>query len=456
MKTIQLFLSDLKELLESREFHGVRSALRLISPYDLVDGWEEFGLEERKVLFKLMPRQRALQLFEELELEHQEELLKSLQPEDVEELVEDLDPTETGRIMRELPDSMVNELEKILKKADGGEKVEQYLRYPDESVGALMRSNHLVLRPDMTGRQALEYIHGCVPLREIEARFLQTLFVVDQDEMLKGTVLLKELVVAPPATHVRDLMNTEPQTLDPEIDQEKAAQLFAHYKLDAAPVVDRNHRLLGVVLDSDIVEVVEEEIEEDLAKMAGTDVEEFETDSAWEAAWHRMPWLGVTLVGQLVVALIIRSFEVTISQIVALATFIPLIAALGGNVGAQSAIIVVREMSSGDWDPESGREIVRRDMIVGVILGLAACVVMAGMAWLFYGTRFGTTFCIVTGLGTLASMSVAATLGALVPLLFKRVGMDPATATGPLVTTMTDIIGTASYLMLAAYLLTKF
>ncbi|MFH2203021.1 MAG: magnesium transporter [Elusimicrobiota bacterium] len=454
MRTIQIFLSDLKELLESRDFTSVRSALRVISPFDLVEGWEHFDDDERMVLFKLLPRQRALQLFEELEAEHQEELLTALEDEEVHELVEDLDPTETGRIMRELAPPIVRALREILRKDDKDEEVERYLKYPDESVGALMRSNYVQLNIDWTCRKALDSIHGSTLLRQIETKFLDTLFVVDQEEMLKGTVSLKKLVVAPSATQIRELMNVDPEILSPEMDQEEAAQIFAHYKLGSAPVVDRARKLIGVVLDTDIIEVVEEETEEDIAKMFGTHADEFEEpQTAWEAARLRAPWMTVTCVGQIMVALVIWFFEVQLSRIVALATFIPLIAALGGNIGSQSAIIMVRGLSTGEIDQEGGREAVLRDFQVGLLLGLGVSVLMFCVSYAFYGSRFGALFAFVTGLGALVSMVVAATLGAMVPLMFRRVGVDPATATGPLVTTLTDIIGTASYLLLASWLL---
>lgn len=453
MKTIQLFLSDLKELLATQEFTSLRRALRVINPFDLADGWDHFDSEERKVLFKLLPRQRAIQLFEELKPSQQGELLKSLQNDELEKLVEDLDPSETGRMMRELPGSIVEQLEEILEHGDQGEKVERYLKYPDETVGALMRSNYVSLGPDWTCRKSLEFIHAGTLLRQIETTFLDTLFVIDPERMLKGTVTLKKLVVAPGETKIRELMNTDPEILSPEADQEEAARHFAHYRLECAPVVDRGHKLLGVVIDSDVDDVAEEEVEEDIAKMAGTAKEEFDAQTAWTSVRSRAPWLTVTVIGQLIVALIIRFYEGEISQMVALATFIPLIAALGGNVGAQSAIIMVHQLSSGEIGEGQGWKIVWRDMRVGVILGFAACVMMVFASHAFYGHRFGWSFSLVTGLGTFTAMAVAATLGALIPLTFRRVGVDPATATGPLVTTLTDIIGIASYLLLASWLL---
>jgi len=454
MKVTRLILADIKELLENREFVAVRGALSQIAPADLVDGWEHFNRDERRILFKLSPRQRALQLFEELEVEHQEELIESLRAEELEDLMEDLDPAETSRMLRELPKPLVGELEAILRKAGQGEEVEKYLRFPEESVGALMRSNYVSLNPKWDCRQALDVIHKGTRLRLIETMFLDTLFVVDPgDDKLVGTVSLKEIVVAPPEMAVSELMDPDPVELKPEMDREEAAQTFAHYRLGSAAVVDPARRLLGVVLDMDIVEVVEEEIEEDFAKIVGTTQEEFEDVTALESAWHRLPWMAVAGAGQLVVAGVIFMFEGSLSKLVALATFIPLIAAMGGNVGAQSAIIMVHGISSGEFDESDAIRMVFRDLAVGFLLGLAVSVVMVGVSYAVYGARYGWLFAIVTGMGIILSMSVAATLGALVPLAFRRFGVDPATATGPLVTTMTDIIGTAAYLGLASYLL---
>jgi len=454
MRTIQLFLADLKELLSNREFASLRKALRQISPMDLVEGWDEFSIEEQTLLFKLSPRQRALQLFEELDPEHQEELLGALRKEEIEELVEDLDPAETSRILRELPVPLVRQLESMLRKqGEIGEEVERYLKYPDDSVGALMRTNFFSLNSTWTCRQALDMIQRGVRLRLIETMYLDTLFVLDTDERLEGIVYLKELVVAPPDMKISDLINPDPVELKPEMDQEEAAQMFSHYKFGSAPVVDSSRRLLGIVLDTDIVEVVEEETEEDLAKFAGTAVEEFEEPTALASAWHRMPWMAVAGLGQIIVAAVIWGFEGSLSKLVALMTFIPLIAALGGNVGSQSAIIMVHAISSGELDESEAFASVFRDLKVGLMLGFVSSVIMIGVSYLFYGGRFGFLFSVVTGLGILISMSVAATLGAFVPIFFNRVGIDPATATGPLVTTLTDIIGTAAYLGIATWVL---
>ena len=450
-----MYLSDLKELLAAKEFVSVKTALKELSPVDLADGWEHFTREERGVLFRLMPRQRALQLFEELDPEHEEELLGALKDQDVVELVADLDPAETGRLMRELPRKTVRQLEAIVKKSSAAKRAAEVASYPDDSVGSLMRTRYVTLLSRWTCREALSRISVSTRLRFIENTFLETLFVLDGDERLVGTVTLKKLVVAPADLPVSELMESNPQLLLPETDQEEGAKLFQHYHLTCCAVVDQERRLLGVVIDRDMDEVAAEETEEDIAKMAGTRAEDMDATTALESARLRLPWLAVTCVGQLLVSLVIHRFEATLSKLVALATFMPLIAAMGGNVGSQSAIMVVRSLAAGSLGPRDRARTVLRDLRVGGLLGLLYSAAMVLAAHAFYGDRFGWDFSWVIGLGTLTSMTIAATLGAFVPFLFEKMGIDPATATGPLVTTLTDLISTASYLGFATLLLMR-
>lgn len=455
MHLIQMYLSDLKELLEAREFVSLRTALKEISPVDLADGWSHFKPEERTVLFKLSPRQRGLALFEELDPPFQEELVKALKQEEVQELVEDLDPSQTGRLLRKMPAGMVRHLEKFIKLGGQQETIEKLLKYPESSVGALMRSKLLRLDAKWNTKKALERISASTRLRDIAETFLDTLFVTDRQGRLVGDVSLKQLVVAPSAMPIKDLMDERPLMLHPEMDQEEAARLFSRYKLKSAPVVDNERKLLGFVWYKDIFDVVQQETEEDFAKMAGTGAGAGEAATVWEAARIRLPWLAITCLGQLLVSSVIKGFEPTLERLVALATFMPLIAAMGGNVGSQSAIIVVRALSTGEMRMDDGRRTVWKDLRVGAALGLVYCAAMVIVSFAFYGKELGWSFSAVIGLGTALSMSIAASLGAMVPFLFRRFGIDPATATGPLVTTCTDLISTASYLSLATYLLLR-
>lgn len=451
MKTIQLYLSDLKELLQAREFVSLRTALKEISPVDLADGWEHFTREERVALFRLTTRQRAAQIFEELESEQQMELLTSLQLHDAERLLEDLDPSETSRMVRELPQPMVSRLIGIMKKG-GQESVQKYLQYPPQTVGALMRGRYVILDPKWTARQALERIQLSTRLRRIEETYLDTLMVVDPDGRLAGMVTLKSLVVAPRDMLVKELMNSSPITLAPEMDQEEAVRVFSKYKLKSAPVVARDGKLMGIVVYRDIFKVASEETEEDFAKMVGSQAGLL-SHSAFDIAKVRFPWLIATCFGEMVVSYIIKHYEFTLSKVVALATFIPLIAAMGGNVGAQTATVMVRGLATGEVGPGDEVPIVVKEVVVGMMIGLVYGILIGLSAFIFYGDRYGTIFAVVVGIGMFVSMTAAATAGSIEPLVFRRLGIDPATATGPLITTFTDLLSTTVYFWLAARLL---
>lgn len=452
MRLIQVYLSDLKELLQNQEFQSVRRVLEEVSPIDLVDGWEHFTSEEREVLFRLAPRQRAIQLFEELDTPYQEELLKGLESRHLEELFRDLDPAEAGRVVRELPQKTVRQLLGLMKKGELAQ-AQKYLEYPARTVGSAMRSRFVPVDSHWTCKQALERIQASTRLHHIEDTHLDTLFVVDAEMKLKGQVGLKQLVVAPPDLPISELARKPPYVFRPEMDQEVAARLFTHYKLKSGPVADSQERLLGILLSRDIFEIVQEETEEDFAKMAGAAAGALEAKGALESARFRFPWLAVTCIGQLLVSAVIRGFEHTLAQVIALATFMPFIAAMGGNIGSQSAILVVRALSMRELKEEDVLQTVKRDFGVGVLLGALYGAVLAGVAQALYGVRFGWRFSVVVGAGAWFSMTVAAALGSLVPFLFQKLKIDPATATGPLVTTATDLLSTSSYLALATYLL---
>lgn len=451
MKTIQLYLHDLKELLEAREFVMVRTCLREIPPVDLAEAWDYFAPAERPVIFRLSTRQRAIQLFEELDPPAQVELLGNLQKDQATELLEDLDPGSASRILRDLPAPMVRHLTGILKKS-GEETVQKYLDFPPESVGALMRGRFFALDPKWNSKVALERVQLSTRLRRLEETHLDTLLIVDPEGRLAGTVTLKALVVAPRDMLVLDLADTSPRTLSPELDQEEALRLFTKYKLRSAPVIAADGKVLGVVDHRDVYEVASEETEEDFAKMAGMGVSPTET-SVWRQASLRLPWLVITCLGGLAVSTVVKHYESTLAQILALASFSPLIAGMGGNVGSQTATFVVRGLATGEIKTGRERILILREVAVGLLLGAVYGLTVAGVAYLIYGDSYGWQFSLVVGLSMAFSMTISATMAALWPFVFQRIGVDPATATGPLITTATDLLSNLLYFGLATYLL---
>jgi magnesium transporter len=451
VKTIQLYLSDLKELLENNEFVSARTCLREISPIDLADAWDHFTPDERRAIFRLSTRQKAIQLFEELDPPAQLELLSALQEHDAEKLLEELDPSETGRMLRGLPQNLVRQLTSIMKKG-GFETVQPFLEFPPKTVGALMRSRYVTLDPKWHCKQALERVQLSTRLRRIEETYLDILIVTDPDGRLLGTVGLKSLVVAPRDMLVKELMDPSPVTLKPAQDQEDAVKLFSRYKLKAAPVVGDDRKVMGLVVYQDIFEIASEETEEDFAKMAGVGGQVGEL-GVLSQALARLPWLIITCFGGLMVSSVIKHFEATLAQIIALATFSPLIAGMGGNVGSQTATIVVRGLATGHIKKGKERETVVKEVLVGALMGLTYGIAVGSVAYFFYGARYGWKFSFVVGAAMLFSITVSSLMASLEPFILRHFGVDPATATGPLITTTTDLLSNLAYFGMATYLL---
>lgn len=451
LKTIQLYLSDLKEVLGTHDFISARACLREVGPIDLAEVWGRFTHDERLVIFRLYPRDKALQLFEELEPEEQAEILAGVQDPAVERLIAEIDPAQAGRLLRQLPRPLVNKLTSIMRKS-ARECAQRFSEYPAGTVGSLVRSRFVTVEETWTAKKALESIQLGTRLRRLEETHLDPILVTHPDGKLAGTLPLKALVVSPRDMMVSDLMDEAPVVLDPDMDQEEAVNLFTRYKLKGAPVVTKAGEVLGLVVVKDIFDVAQEEVEEDFAKMAGVQVGLGHL-SSFEQAKKRLPWLIITCFGGLVVSYVVKSFEHTLAEIIALAAFSPLIAGMGGNVGSQTATIVVRALATGEIKPGGEKALILKEIGVGLILGLFYGLALGLAAFVFYGSRFGWKLSIVVAVSMFFSMTLASTMASLEPFILRRLGQDPATATGPLITTITDIFSNLLYFALATWLL---
>lgn len=446
-----LFVPEFKELLAEKKFRDAKNLLKTVSMVDLADVWEKFSPGEQTLLFRLMPSREASSLFQEIEPEQQQQLLSTLGNRELEGLLEGFDPEEAARLFHELPPKTVKSLYALLEH-DQRARVDRIYQFPDNTVGSWMRIQNTELRPHMTTAQAIAQIQTVSRLRKGGGP--DGYYVTDASGKVVGSVALRELIAAPPKMKLSEYMRSvRAIQLDPNRDQEDLVHLFKRHKLSMAPVVDDEHRLLGYVQAEDIIELLEEEVSEDIAKMAGTEAGEFESESIWSKATIRFPWLIATCIGQLMVAFVIHRFNFVLSQIIALASFLPFIVAMGGNVGSQSSMILVRSLATRDFDFSDRWRILWKETSTGFLLGIVYGALIGGTALLVYGAQFGSAFPVVIGLATVISMTVATITGVVGPLTLVRFGVDPATATGPLITTATDLIGTAMYFLLAMLML---
>ena len=452
-QSIALFFPEIRELLTEKNYPLLKQVIKACSPLDFADVWKKFTEEERLQIFKLLPANSALKLFEILDIEHQRFLLAKLNEESVTPILDNLNSPDLAKIFHRLPPRAVKKMTSLIKRQDALAQIDIVMKYPENTAGSLMHPEFVRLAPKMTAKQSLSRLQAIT--RPGQKEHLYSLYVTDEDIRVMGTLSLQDLVGAPEDEQLYELMSSVEQIkVGPEADQEDVAKLFSKYQLTSAPVVDKENHLIGVLTLGDILSVVRQEATEDITKMVGTRAKDLREQSAFKIVFFRMPWLLVTLGGGFLISLIIHHFEPILVKAIALASFSPLIAGMGGNVGSQSATIIVRSLALGHLESAKDRtKAIWREFSVGVMLGAIYGLALAIFAYLIYGRLFGIEFGIVVAVGMATSMTVAATMGAIEPIVFHRIGIDPATATGPLITTVTDIISNFTYFALATALL---
>ncbi len=390
-------------------------------------------IEQKGILFSELDEDTFFDLIEEMKLEDIVETLEQMPTDDVADLL--------GRLPEEKSDAI---LEKM-KKAES-EEVEDLLRYEDDTAGGIMVPDFIALAEDVTAKDAIESLQK--EHSEVEMPFY--LYVVDDYGKLVGVSSLRQLVLVPPDTPLKEFMATDVFSVQTGMDQEEVAKIVARYDILAVPVVDQTNRLVGIVTVDDVIDIFRREATEDILKMAGVGEEFVETKSVLKSTRTRLPWLFASCVGGIIAILIIGKYEGTLNKIAALAAFIPVIMGMGGNIGTQSSTIVVRGLATGRLHIQDLWSVVFKELSIGFILGLVYGLLIGSVAQVSYRME---VLAISVCFAVISSMSVAALVGSLVPMGFARINIDPAVATGPFVTTAIDIISVSIYFMIATALL---
>jgi magnesium transporter len=415
-----------------------------LEPADLADILALLEPEERfRIVRALPPRLSGEALVEMPEGAHPEETLAALGPEQAAEIVEELEDDDAADLLGELePEAQ----ERILSEIEDRPDVESLLRYDEETAGGRMTTHMVTVREAETASQALESIR-----RQAEkVEDFGQVFVVDDGRRLVGTLPLKDLVTSPPDRPVRAFMASADIFVQPELDQEEVARIMSRYNLPSVPVVDQTGRLLGRVTFDDVIDVVEAETTEDLLQFGGVPADE-QLEAGWNVAVRsRLPWLYVNLLTAFLAGAVVYFFQGTVQRAVALAVWMPIIAGMGGNAGTQALAVTVRRLALGLIQPRLFTRVVGKEILVGLINGLANGIVVALVAvMLGEGPRLG----LVVFLAMTGNLLVAGFAGAFIPILLERKGVDPAVASSIFVTTFTDVCGFLLLLGLAGWVL---
>lgn len=423
------------------DLRGLRDALCEYDVPGIVDELERLDSFSRAVAFRSLPKDLALDVFEDLDPPLQRELLDELRNEGVAELIENLDPDDRAGLLEELPAGVAAKMLSGLSEHERS-MTTTLLGYPPQSAGRRMTPQVVYLPTGLTVGEALDHVRRNEP----DAETIYTIPVVGDGRRVDGVVSLRRLLVTDDSTPVVEVMS-EPITIEAEQDQEQAARLVRDHGLVAVPVVDAERRLLGVFTVDDAMRVLEAEESEDIARTGGTEPlrRPYLTTTVVELVRSRIVWLFVLIAAATFTVNVLDYFEETLAEVVALALFVPLLIGTAGNTGAQAATTVVRAMAVGDVRFSELSRVVGREALVGVLLGTALATVGFVPASLVAGREIA----LVLALALVVVCTLATTAGAFTPMLANRLGLDPAVVSAPFITTFVDAIGLIVYFLIA-------
>ncbi|MGD8261769.1 MAG: magnesium transporter [Desulfobacterales bacterium] len=442
----RILVESIKRLLRRGAVSHLSKIINKTHAADLSVVFRSLSLEQQRKLFDMITdtEQKGI-LFSELDEDTVQDLIEGMEIEAIVNILETMPTDDVADIIGKLPDETSQAILDKMKKAESRE-VEDLLRYGDDTAGGIMVPDFIALREDVTARDAIESLQK--EHMDVEMPFY--LYVVDEYGKLVGVSSLRQLVVVRPEKPLKEFMTTDVFSVQTDMDQEEVAKLVARYDILAVPVVDDSNRLVGIVTVDDVIDILRKEATEDILKMAGAGGEFIETKSILKSTRIRLPWLFASCLGGIIAFFIIGKFEGSLYKIAYLAAFIPVIMGMGGNIGTQSSTIVVRGLATGRLGLRDIWKVVFKELSIGIILGLVYGGLIGGVAQFRYST---VALAVSVALAVICSMSVAALVGSLVPMVFARVNIDPAVATGPFVTTAIDIISVFFYFVIATTLL---
>jgi len=433
-------LNSIREIIEKKNQGALLNLLIDLHPADIADLLSDLKKEERKYLFPLLPAEKASAVLTELDPPIVDQLLEDVSEERLSTLVDKMDSDDAADIISDLPHDIAQSvLEQIPDEVS--EDVKGLLLYDEDTAGGIMALEFVSVKNKSTVNQTIKAI------RKVRKKMktVHTIWVTDDDGKLVGSVSLTDLVLAKGKSLISKIVNKDIKYVYTDMDQEDVAIFFRKYDLVTLPVVNSSHQLVGQITIDDIIDVVEEEASEDISLFAGASDEEMQEDSFLKISWVRLPWLMVAFVGQLIAALIIKQFEGTLLEIIALTFFMPVIMAMGGNSGIQSSVIVIRGLATGDISLESTWRRFFREFRVSLFIGMIFGLLMVLIVGLWLGNYM---MGLIIGLALNLVILQATLFGGLIPFLLKRADIDPALASGPFITTFNDILGLLIYLVI--------
>ncbi|MFT0787741.1 magnesium transporter [Synechococcus sp. H55.10] len=443
----ELLRGQLSLALRENTLEQAKSLLLPVQAVDIAEVIGELPEAQQALAFRLLPKDLAIRVYEHLDIDLQQALLREFRSHEIQDILDKMSPDDRARLFDELPAKVVAELLPQLSPQER-EATALLLGYAPNTAGRIMTPEYISLRENLTAAEALERVR----LLARETETIYYLYVTDQERHLTGTLSLRELVMADPAQRLEEVMSREVVFVSTHTDQEEVAQVIQRYDLLAVPVVDAERRLVGIVTVDDVLDIVEQEATEDIYSLGGlqSGEDDYFDLSFWQAARKRVVWLLILLLTNTFTSTIIAGQEEVLSQVIALAAFIPLLVDSGGNVGSQSSTVVIRGLSTAAVRLKDGLGVLAREAVVGAMLGIMLSLITIGWA---YALQRDLLVAVIVGLSLFGISVLSSVSGAGLPFLFRSFGLDPALMAAPFITTIVDVLGVLIYFYVARLIL---
>ncbi len=453
---MQIFDEEIErilDLLEEKAYFRARDEILKHNEVDIAEILEEIleesGIDKTIIIYRMLPKDISAEVFSYLPSDDQREIIQGITDREVSYIMGELDFDDMIDVLEELPANIVD---KILEKTPKEERklINTFLNYPDTCAGSLMTPEYISLQETMTVEEALQHIRNV----GMDSETVYTCYVKKGGRKLEGIVSLRALVIADSDVRVSELMNTEYVYVNVHDDQEEVAETFKKYGFLAIPVVDNEHRLVGIITFDDILDVIEEETTEDIERMAGVmddSDQEYLDMGVFRHVKNRLPWLAIMMVALMITGVVISTFQEVLAQVIALVAYIPLLSGTGGNAGTQAASLIIRGMSTDEIDLKDAVRVMWKEFRVSVILGLVLSIINFGKIIIIDGNS--PMIALTVSLSMILVIIFAKLLGGLLPMAAKRIGIDPALMATPMISSITDTVSTLTYLLMATLIL---
>ena len=436
-------LEKIKDLLTNKKYNELKKILNELNSADIPGILEEFDKEDVIRIFRLLSKEQAGEAFSYMESDMREKLLEDLTDRELKSVIDELFMDDTVDLIEEMPSNVVKRILKLVNKEDRN-TINELLKYPEDSAGSIMTTEFIDLKENMTAEQALKRI------RKIgtDSETIYTCYVLTEKRILKGIINIKDILIAPKEKLIKELMETNIISANTLEDQEEVAKKFDKYDFYALPVVDNESRLVGIITVDDAINVLQDEAQEDFEKMAAiTPTEEgyFET-SVWKHAKNRIVWLLILMLSAAITGNILAQYEAAFAVAPLLVAFIPMIMGTGGNCGSQSSTLIIRGLATDEIKLKDIFRVIWKEIRVAFIVGVALAIVNAIRVIVQYRD---IQLAIVLGITLIVTTLVSKVLGCVLPMLAKRLKLDPAIMAAPLITTLVDVCSILVYFQVA-------